>query len=110
VPLLFPFLRRPPSVFSSLSLHDALPIFMPASVAARANSLGVLESGFSISNWVVISCHARYTSFSTVVSPVIRSAARPAARPTPRSEEHTSELQSRFDLVCRLLLAKKTSP
>src|SRR6266513_1763382 len=27
--------------------------------------------------------------------------------PPPRSEEHTSELQSRFDLVCRLLLAKK---
>src|SRR5699024_11568123 len=24
-----------------------------------------------------------------------------------RSEEHTSELQSRFDLVCRLLLAQK---
>src|SRR5207249_9118522 len=29
----------------------------------------------------------------------------PAA--TSRSEEHTSELQSRFDLVCRLLLEKK---
>src|SRR5438067_13019804 len=28
-------------------------------------------------------------------------------RPTQRSEEHTSELQSRFDLVCRLLLEKK---
>src|SRR5699024_11957205 len=27
--------------------------------------------------------------------------------PFPRSEEHTSELQSRFDLVCRLLLEKK---
>src|SRR5699024_11870232 len=26
-----------------------------------------------------------------------------------RSEEHTSELQSRFDLVCRLLLEKKIS-
>src|SRR5437868_13043746 len=26
---------------------------------------------------------------------------------TIRSEEHTSELQSRFDLVCRLLLEKK---
>src|SRR5437868_7470015 len=26
---------------------------------------------------------------------------------SPRSEEHTSELQSRFDLVCRLLLANK---
>src|SRR2546421_5990772 len=27
--------------------------------------------------------------------------------PIPRSEEHTSELQSRSDLVCRLLLEKK---
>src|SRR5699024_11422565 len=27
--------------------------------------------------------------------------------PINRSEEHTSELQSRFDLVCRLLLEKK---
>src|SRR5438067_9955063 len=27
--------------------------------------------------------------------------------PSRRSEEHTSELQSRFDLVCRLLLEKK---
>src|SRR5699024_12160147 len=29
------------------------------------------------------------------------------AQAGPRSEEHTSELQSRFDLVCRLLLEKK---
>src|SRR5699024_12813834 len=29
------------------------------------------------------------------------------ARLSLRSEEHTSELQSRFDLVCRLLLEKK---
>src|SRR2546421_9293833 len=28
-------------------------------------------------------------------------------RSDPRSEEHTSELQSRSDLVCRLLLEKK---
>src|SRR6266513_6056224 len=28
-------------------------------------------------------------------------------RSAPRSEEHTSELQSRFDFVCRLLLDKK---
>src|SRR5437588_2319071 len=28
-------------------------------------------------------------------------------RPRPRSEEHTSELQSHSDLVCRLLLEKK---
>src|SRR3712207_8709806 len=31
-----------------------------------------------------------------------------APRPTARSEEHTSELQSRQYLVCRLLLEKKT--
>src|SRR3712207_7119766 len=38
-------------------------------------------------------------------------AARPAARdPDGRSEEHTSELQSRQYLVCRLLLEKKTRP
>src|SRR5207249_12155330 len=30
-----------------------------------------------------------------------------ANRSNSRSEEHTSELQSRFDLVCRLLLEKK---
>src|SRR5438034_9682446 len=30
-----------------------------------------------------------------------------AAAPAPRSEEHTSELQSHSDLVCRLLLEKK---
>src|SRR5207247_9082024 len=33
--------------------------------------------------------------------------ARRAARDRGRSEEHTSELQSRVDLVCRLLLEKK---
>src|SRR5437868_9803117 len=35
------------------------------------------------------------------------SIARRCAPITKRSEEHTSELQSRFDLVCRLLLEKK---
>src|SRR5436190_12007836 len=32
---------------------------------------------------------------------------RPDLFPKPRSEEHTSELQSHSDLVCRLLLEKK---
>src|SRR2546422_6826409 len=31
----------------------------------------------------------------------------PTAARSPRSEEHTSELQSRLHLVCRLLLEKK---
>src|SRR5207247_8123077 len=34
---------------------------------------------------------------------------RPHASDCARSEEHTSELQSRVDLVCRLLLEKKKS-
>src|SRR5437867_7041423 len=37
--------------------------------------------------------------------PVAHGAAAPAA--SRRSEEHTSELQSPYDLVCRLLLEKK---
>src|SRR2546430_12233657 len=38
---------------------------------------------------------------------------RPSARRSPcspRSEEHTSELQSQSNLVCRLLLEKKKTP
>src|SRR6266536_5348000 len=34
----------------------------------------------------------------------------PCRRRSSRSEEHTSELQSRVDLVCRLLLEKKKEP
>src|SRR2546422_2573572 len=34
----------------------------------------------------------------------------PRARGIARSEEHTSELQSRLHLVCRLLLEKKKNP
>src|SRR5438067_3683731 len=44
-----------------------------------------------------------------VISPGVRVAFNFASglQIVPRSEEHTSELQSRFDLVCRLLLEKK---
>src|SRR5438067_7126078 len=42
---------------------------------------------------------------SKKAAPVKRSST--AGLTWPRSEEHTSELQSRFDLVCRLLLEKK---
>src|SRR6266536_5477039 len=43
------------------------------------------------------------------VRPVVgrRTQLHPSAGRGPRSEEHTSELQSRVDLVCRLLLEKK---
>src|SRR5260221_6494626 len=47
-----------------------------------------------------------------VLRPLVRSTAAPfplglAVLPEMRSEEHTSELQSHSDLVCRLLLEKK---
>src|SRR2546430_7750903 len=38
---------------------------------------------------------------------IITCQAKPARRPEDRSEEHTSELQSQSNLVCRLLLEKK---
>src|SRR5699024_12694185 len=77
----------------TLSLHDALPI-----------------------------CRALAAPWWPVPLPVPRPAAARCARrprclpdrppprthcPPRRSEEHTSELQSRFDLVCRLLLERK---
>src|SRR5207249_6228304 len=52
---------------------------------------------------------AQLTDFhcSRQVTPAYLSEAVHLAQRQNRSEEHTSELQSRFDLVCRLLLEKK---
>src|SRR5699024_12102995 len=41
------------------------------------------------------------------ISSIVLSIRQGISSPSSRSEEHTSELQSRFDLVCRLLLEKK---
>src|SRR5438067_9207161 len=43
----------------------------------------------------------------TMPGRVLMARGRASSLRRPRSEEHTSELQSRFDLVCRLLLEKK---
>src|SRR5438477_5367135 len=40
-------------------------------------------------------------------APTSRRTSAPPTKPAPRSEEHTSELQSHVNLVCRLLLEKK---
>src|SRR5438067_12880482 len=63
----------------TLSLHDALPIF-DGLLTPCGGPPGYLTSDRSYKNFVLS---------------------------IERSEEHTSELQSRFDLVCRLLLEKK---
>src|SRR5436190_6979177 len=70
----------------ALSLHDALPIYhLQVVLVHRAE----LDDGDP---------HA---------AEVRVAAPRFAGRHRPRSEEHTSELQSHSDLVCRLLLEKK---
>src|SRR3989442_4661108 len=74
----------------TLSLHDALPIS-----GARVLDLGAAPGG-----WCQIA--AREVGPKGFVLGVDLE-----PKPLGRSEEHTSELQSRPHLVCRLLLEKK---
>src|SRR5699024_11411274 len=78
-----------PPAISTLSLHDALPIFE-----------GSCTFTFRVSDTPDIEPH-----ISTI--PFCKPFKTPFSTKATRSEEHTSELQSRFDLVCRLLLEKK---
>src|SRR5207249_6473342 len=50
---------------------------------------------------------ATSTTLTWITTCGIFTSSVPSTFTTSRSEEHTSELQSRFDLVCRLLLEKK---
>src|SRR5260370_9743077 len=75
----------------TLSLHDALPI----SSAARA---GLITYRPGVPNPDCFRCR------STLLH--LRSR-RGQRSPSSRSEEHTSEIQSHLNLVCRLLLEKK---
>src|SRR5207237_8659012 len=86
---------RQPTNISTLSLHDALPILSnsPWSAAVRtAQSAAHPARATPLLVWptaglIIMSCQR-------LVLPT-------------RSEEHTSELQSHLNIVCRLLLAKK---
>src|SRR5438874_4946720 len=76
----------------------------------RSSDLGCGRSRTRCSPRLLKATNApRLTSCSTVSMPCGSCAATPwrALPGTVRSEEHTSELQSRRDLVCRLLLEKK---
>src|SRR5207237_10849005 len=81
-----------------LSLHDALPIW--AGCASRSPRHSCRSRGGRPRNRRVASVPCRCR----------RRRRRPRAGHSPisrRSEEHTSELQSHLNLVCRLLLEKK---
>src|SRR5690606_41191116 len=81
-----------PTEIYTLSLHDALPICPNAAAApgARATSTPGADDG-----------NEGPSASSGAPAPTT------TAPRFPRSEEHTSELQSRENLVCRLLLEKK---
>src|SRR5947209_17112787 len=80
---------------STLSLHDALPI-----CAGEVDVPGLDRSGRPPGRRLVGPVQVR------VRDDLVRRR-RPPRTCTGRSEEHTSELQSRQYLVCRLLLEKK---
>src|SRR2546430_13730898 len=84
----------------TLSLHDALPILRWVRLPRGAAWISIsLSSGSS-------SLPSR-TSHSPPPNSVWNTV-RKFSRTFARSEEHTSELQSQSNLVCRLLLGKKT--
>src|SRR5687768_18479967 len=80
----------------TLSLHDALPISLHPRVEGGVDR--VIVQGYR--ECVVL---VRHTARPRVGAGV----ERVGVRGRVRSEEHTSELQSRLHLVCRLLLEKK---
>src|SRR5699024_12705760 len=83
-----------------LSLHDALPISSRhSSSTGCGNILAPVTATTTLPGMdTTMSCqsgHLPHTATWGLLG--------------ARSEEHTSELQSRFDLVCRLLLEKKNT-
>src|SRR5438105_11763262 len=75
----------------TLSLHDALPISGAAQTLRQALDASPPAGQLSAATAPASSQPVVRVSIETLI----------------RSEEHTSELQSRVDLVCRLLLEKK---
>src|SRR5207247_10421668 len=100
----------PTTQLSTLSLHDALPISMLCAgliempPESNVTPLPTSTTGPpSPPPW-----YSRVMNRGSCAEPC----ATASRAPIPsflmaRSEEHTSELQSRVDLVCRLLLEKK---
>src|SRR5207302_8007528 len=99
--------RPAPTALHTLSLHDALPIWRTAKRVAPPSAS--------------VARRPRTKARSPVRRPALggrpparapHRGARGGGRPEQgarRSEEHTSELQSRENLVCRLLLEKKNA-
>src|SRR5438093_3331552 len=87
--LLLFFTHTPTTEIYTLSLHDALPISSTCPAYARARPSAPVKRSVALTNGADSSVASR------------------DRRSEIRSEEHTSELQSLTNLVCRLLLEKK---
>src|SRR5207249_8893495 len=93
---LFFFTATAPTEIYTLSLHDALPIYdLVARLAHLCKDCRLV--------------HRRQLPAADGPASADKHGVNGERRRPERhrSEEHTSELQSRFDLVCRLLLEKK---
>src|SRR5207302_8793805 len=107
-PIFFFFNDTPTTQIYTLSLHDALPIYpqlatridlyLNSSCSGTPDATGTV-SDFTGAGIIV--------GVPTNATTSISARAADAAGNESRSEEHTSELQSRENLVCRLLLEKK---
>src|SRR5262249_61757776 len=106
-----PLLKHPsPADLFSLSLHDALPI-----CTVLAECLDVVETVRSRVDRALderrhldfaMAPQCQRNQHEVEMTPLIERTIYPR---TDRSEEHTSELQSLTNLVCRLLPAKNTA-
>src|SRR5256884_4422089 len=85
----------------TLSLHDALPISKAGCTAWHPRRCICTRSG----RWTP--CSTSWVRSRGSSSSTSKPCTPGPSRWGTRSEEHTSELQSRLHLVCRLLLEKK---
>src|SRR5205085_7923245 len=104
------FTMQPPAPTYTLSLHDALPILpsrtVPASVRDElAAASQWLQAAGAAVRPALDADPARPADAELLCAiPEVMVPQRRRPGPSGRSEEHTSELQSQSNLVCRLLL------
>src|SRR5690606_42037613 len=104
---LFFFQYTAPTQYHTLSLHDALPIWKEGFLQP-VNTLGDFISGGHLERFGDKNGHlGQYSLKQADPRAIFAQNSGSSCNGMNRSEEHTSELQSRENLVCRLLLEKK---
>src|SRR5207253_11486924 len=94
-----------PTMTYTLSLHDALPISFVDRLALDRKRIESMAAGCEVVRALPDPVGAVMEAWTRPNGMTIERVRVPLG--VVRSEEHTSELQSRGHLVCRLLLEKK---